>query len=235
MAESVLDHAAAFGAEWFFAFLIAIGFGILAKQLLNEYQRNNERKAELEERNAARQSELELKREERKRDELNERAQRDRERSEMEGRIAAQMERSNNISEGLQAAMESLRASTEALHDEIRESREHSHDMANKVDHIYDRVDLIYERRAEMINFTARIKNKTFWLTLIPAVLLLVQVVAAPFGYQWDFGVLNEQLAAIINALFAVLTILGIVTDPTTAGVGDSAQALTYTEPKRDE
>lgn len=111
MAESVLDHAAAFGAEWFFAFLVAIGFGILAKQLLNEYQRNNERKAELEERNAARQAELELKREERKRDELNERAQRDRERSEMEGRIAAQMERSNNISEGLQAAMESLRAS----------------------------------------------------------------------------------------------------------------------------
>ena len=115
-------------------------------QLLNEYQRNNERKAELEERNAARQAELELKREERKRDELNERAQRDRERSEMEGRIAAQMERSNNISEGLQAAMESLRASTAALHDEIRESREHSHDMANKVDHIYDRVDLIYEK-----------------------------------------------------------------------------------------
>lgn len=70
MAESVLDHAAAFGAEWFFAFLVAIGFGILAKQLLNEYQRNNERKAELEERNAARQAELELKREERKRDDL---------------------------------------------------------------------------------------------------------------------------------------------------------------------
>ena len=65
--------------------------------------------------------------------------QRDRERSEMEGRIAAQMERSNNISEGLQAAMESLRASTAALHDEIRESREHSHDMANKVDHIYEK------------------------------------------------------------------------------------------------
>ena len=116
--------------------------------MLNEYQRNNERKAELEERNAARQAELELKREERKRDELNERAQRDRERSEMEGRIAAQMERSNNISEGLQAAMESLRASTAALHDEIRESREHSHDMANKVDHIYDRVDLIYEKES---------------------------------------------------------------------------------------
>lgn len=86
-----------------------------------------------------------------------------------------------------------------------------------------------------MINFTARIKNKAFWLTLIPAVLLLIQVVAAPFGYNWDFGVLGEQLTAIVNALFAVLSILGIVTDPTTAGIGDSKQALTYTEPKRDD
>ena len=86
-----------------------------------------------------------------------------------------------------------------------------------------------------MINFTARIKNKTFWLTLIPAVLLLVQVVAAPFGYQWDFVVLNEQLAAIVNALFAVLAILGVVNDPTVATLADSAQALTYKEPKRDE
>lgn len=85
-----------------------------------------------------------------------------------------------------------------------------------------------------MINFTARIKNKTFWLTLIPAVLLLVQVCAAPFGYQWDFGVLNEQLAAIVNALFAVLAILGVVNDPTTAGISDSKQAMTYDKPKAD-
>ena len=78
------------------------------------------------------------------------------------------------------------------------------------------------------INWQIRIKNKTFWLTLIPAVLLLVQAVSAPFGYTWDFVVLNQQLAAIINALFAVLAILGVVTDPTTRGVGDSERALTY-------
>lgn len=82
------------------------------------------------------------------------------------------------------------------------------------------------------INWKVRIANKQFWLSLIPAVLLLVQVCAAPFGYGWDFGVLNEQLAAIVNALFAVLAILGIVTDPTTKGVGDSEQAMAYTEPK---
>lgn len=78
------------------------------------------------------------------------------------------------------------------------------------------------------INWQIRIKNKTFWLTLIPAVLLLVQTVSAPFGYTWDFVVLNQQLAAIINALFAVLAILGVVTDPTTRGVGDSERALMY-------
>lgn len=78
------------------------------------------------------------------------------------------------------------------------------------------------------INWKIRIKNKTFWLTLIPAVLLLVQAVSAPFGYTWDFVVLNQQLAAIINALFAVLAILGVVTDPTTEGVGDSERALMY-------
>ena len=84
------------------------------------------------------------------------------------------------------------------------------------------------------INWVVRVKNKNFWLTLIPAVLLLIQVLVAPFGYQWDFGVLNEQLAAIINALFAVLMILGIVNDPTTDGIADSKQALTYKTPKKN-
>lgn len=82
------------------------------------------------------------------------------------------------------------------------------------------------------INWKVRIRNKNFWLALIPAVLLLVQVCAAPFGYAWDFGVLNAQLAAIVNALFAVLAILGIVADPTTEGMGDSDQALSYEKPK---
>lgn len=83
-----------------------------------------------------------------------------------------------------------------------------------------------------MINWTVRIKNKTFWLALIPAVLLLVQVVAAVFGYTLDLGELGDKLLAVVNALFGVLAILGIVADPTTKGVGDSSQALTYDKPK---
>lgn len=86
-----------------------------------------------------------------------------------------------------------------------------------------------------MINFKVRAKNKYFWLSLIPSILVLIQAVLAPFGYDWDFGVLNEQLTAIINALFVVLSILGIVVDPTTKGISDSTQAMNYNKPKGDE
>lgn len=82
------------------------------------------------------------------------------------------------------------------------------------------------------INWTVRIKNKTFWIALIPAVLLLIQVIAAVFGYTLDLGDMGNNLLEVVNALFAVLAILGIVTDPTTKGISDSANALTYTEPK---
>lgn len=83
------------------------------------------------------------------------------------------------------------------------------------------------------INWIVRIKNKTFWLTLIPAALLLIQVIAAVFGFTLDLGNLGNRLLDVVNALFSVLAILGIVTDPTTEGVSDSKQALTYTEPKK--
>ena len=82
------------------------------------------------------------------------------------------------------------------------------------------------------INWLARIKNKTFWLSIVPAVLLLIQVVASVFGFELDLGDLGNRILDVVNALFAVLAILGVVTDPTTEGVGDSEQALTYTKPK---
>ena len=82
------------------------------------------------------------------------------------------------------------------------------------------------------INWKARIKNKTFWLALIPAVLLLVKQVCAIFGVQLDFSELQSLLVAIVGTVFTLLAIMGIVVDPTTAGGGDSEQALTYDAPK---
>lgn len=83
-----------------------------------------------------------------------------------------------------------------------------------------------------MINWKVRIRNKAFWLALVPAVLLLGQSIAALFGWTVDLGELGSRLLAVVNQVFALLAILGIVNDPTTAGLADSDQALEYERPK---
>ena len=85
-----------------------------------------------------------------------------------------------------------------------------------------------------MINWMVRIKNKQFWMSLIPALALVVQAVAAVFGWELDFSSLIGKMLAVVDAVFALLVILGIVVDPTTAGVGDSKRALGYEEPWTD-
>ena len=85
------------------------------------------------------------------------------------------------------------------------------------------------------INWKVRIKNKQFWLALIPALALVAQAIAAVFGYTIDLGTMVGKLQAVVNAIFALLVILGIVVDPTTAGVGDSERAMQYVEPWKDE
>ena len=81
------------------------------------------------------------------------------------------------------------------------------------------------------INWTVRIKNKNFWIAIIPAALLLIQVVASVFGYTIDMGDMGNKLLAVVNAVFGFLSILGIVNDPTTATLSDSERALGYSEP----
>ena len=82
------------------------------------------------------------------------------------------------------------------------------------------------------INWKVRFANKDFWMTFIPAVLLLIATVAEVFGYTLDLGKLGNQLLEVVKSVFMILTILGIVNDPTTKGTSDSAQAMTYEKPK---
>lgn len=86
-----------------------------------------------------------------------------------------------------------------------------------------------------MINWRVRIRNKAFWVAIIPAILVLIQVVAAVFGYTLELGELGNKLIAVVNAVFVVLSILGVVNDPTTSGLSDSKQAMTYELPKEKE
>lgn len=82
-----------------------------------------------------------------------------------------------------------------------------------------------------MINWKVRLKNVNFWLAAIPAVLLVAQSAAALFGFALRMDAVQGKLLDLTNAVFGLLTILGIVNDPTTRGLGDSARALGYREP----
>lgn len=85
------------------------------------------------------------------------------------------------------------------------------------------------------INILVRLKNKAFWIAIIPAIFLLIQIVARVFGYELDFGNLPDELIELVNVIFMILTIVGVVTDPTTKGIGDSKRALGYNEPFSDK
>ena len=85
------------------------------------------------------------------------------------------------------------------------------------------------------INWTVRLKNKAFWLAVVPALALVAQAVAALFGYTIDLTTLVGKIQAVINAVFALLVILGVVVDPTTDGIQDSNRAMSYPEPWKDE
>ena len=84
------------------------------------------------------------------------------------------------------------------------------------------------------INWTVRLKNKNFWLTLVPALALLSQAFANIFGIKLEFGETIDKILVFINVLFAVFVLVGVVNDPTTTGLSDSKRALNYYEPNND-
>ena len=85
-----------------------------------------------------------------------------------------------------------------------------------------------------MINWKIRLMNKQFWLSLIPALALTAQAIAAVFGWEIDLTTAVGKLLTVVNTVFALLVVLGIVVDPTTEGVGDSERALGYEKPYAD-
>ena len=85
------------------------------------------------------------------------------------------------------------------------------------------------------INWIVRLNNKAFWMAIIPAILLLAQQVCGMFGIKIEIAGLSDQLLSIIGTVFAILSLIGVVNDPTVATLSDSNQAMTYTEPKVDK
>lgn len=83
------------------------------------------------------------------------------------------------------------------------------------------------------INWKVRIKNPVFWTTVIPAVVTCVYAVLGALGIV---PVLTENMVLnIVAAIITALTTLGVLVDPTTAGISDSALAMTYSAPRKDD
>lgn len=83
------------------------------------------------------------------------------------------------------------------------------------------------------INWKLRLQNKT---TLVALVVLCVAFIYQILGF---FNVVpaisQDEVVSVISVVIKILCLLGIVVDPTTDGVSDSSQALTYEAPRANE
>lgn len=80
------------------------------------------------------------------------------------------------------------------------------------------------------INWVLRLKNKATLTALIAAALAFGYQVAGIFGVVPPVS--QDAVAQAAMLLVNLLVALGVVVDPTTAGVADSEQAMEYKEPK---
>lgn len=89
------------------------------------------------------------------------------------------------------------------------------------------------------INWKVRVKNPVFWVQVAVAIILPM---LANLGLAWEDmttwaalgGVLLESIKNPVIVVAVIVSVWNAVIDPTTAGVGDSSQALTYDKPKKE-
>lgn len=76
-----------------------------------------------------------------------------------------------------------------------------------------------------MINWKLRLQNKVTLVALLGAVFLMAQ----QFGLE-----IPKNIQDGVNTFVYILVLIGVVNDPTTAGISDSNRALDYQEPSED-
>lgn len=81
------------------------------------------------------------------------------------------------------------------------------------------------------INWKLRLQNKATLTALVMALVALVYQVLGVFGIVPRVS--QDQVTTIISMVINILCLLGIVVDPTTAGVSDSVRAMSYDKPKK--
>lgn len=83
------------------------------------------------------------------------------------------------------------------------------------------------------INWKVRLKNKTWLLAFAGAIVAFVYQILGMLGVVAPIA--EDNVTQVIGLLVNLLVALGIVQDPTTAGMSDSNEALSYSEPKKEK
>ncbi len=79
------------------------------------------------------------------------------------------------------------------------------------------------------INWKVRLQNKTFWVTIIPIVAAIVFTILGFFGVVPKVS--QNEIVNVLMLIVELLSVVGVVIDPTTSGASDSDKALTYETP----
>lgn len=79
------------------------------------------------------------------------------------------------------------------------------------------------------INWKVRLQNKTFWVTIIPIVAAIFFTILSFFGVVPKVS--QNEIVNVLMLIVELLSVVGVVIDPTTSGASDSDKALTYETP----
>ena len=84
-----------------------------------------------------------------------------------------------------------------------------------------------------MLNWKVRFKNKVWLMSFIGTIIAFVYQLLAMFNVVPKIS--EDTVVQLVGLILNVLVGIGVIQDPTTAGIEDSKQALTYNEPKPKE
>lgn len=82
------------------------------------------------------------------------------------------------------------------------------------------------------INWKLRLKNPATLLSLIALTVSFIYSVLGLFGVVPTVS--EDEIMNLVTVAIQILVAIGVIVDPTTAGVSDSDQALTYDSPRAD-
>ena len=86
------------------------------------------------------------------------------------------------------------------------------------------------------VNIPVRLKNPWFWVGVVS---IIITAIGLDPTTMTSWGAVLDAAEAVlrnpVQLVTAVLAVLAVFVDPTTAGLTDSARALSYTAPNKDK